>query len=1035
MKHWLLLLITATAAQNSTRVVVTFHSASYNTESTVGLIPENITVVKQYGRRMVLDLGEESTDFIADALKGVERVESDSLVDTSGDFYNDDQTDGPVSAASESLPWHLDPLEPYGLRVDSILKNASTVVAILDSGLAAVAPWRPSGGYCFITSPDYTNTKLGRNPDYTDPGDQGPTCPVPSWHGTKVASIVKAIAPNCKLSILRVLGRCGTGFASDVTDAIVWAAGGGINGVGANPFPSRVVSMSLAGKGSCPTYMQSAVNQAIGMGATIIAAAGNAGANASLYFPGNCKGVLSIGASTRQGTLATYSNWGPTLAFSAPGGDAANPVQVLTVDSSGSIAVGYAMGTSFAAPHVAGATVLLQTIPWNQGTQYIPFAQCDAPVCGEILSHVGMSDTVQASAACTGSMSDQVWSIQAGFIHGGDSNPFFYCNAPCFVTRVIVCDKNGGMRSIQVQCSDGNYSPRYGYQGVCDGSTGGTADSTLGFTGITAYAGRDINGVAIWAISGAKSPYGCAVCENTYDMQCGFAPDNQKRVVTGIQIAHDSGYIHVMRLLCDARRCADGFYYANNNCIDCSTVPCGSNEYRSGCGGTSVGTCTTCALCLNTWYRSGCGGLSPGVCVQCAQCSGGLYFSKCNGGGKTDDRECKSCPIGTYKTAGYATDCKNCDAGTFTELLQTITCGACATCSAGSYVSVACTKSTNTQCAVCTTCSPTQYMTGCTGAIPSTCIDCGSCSTGSYRSGCSGTSSGGCTGCPAGFYCLGLNPSIATEWTVTTCVPGQYLYQVNTKFVDGKCDPCPANNYCAGGTAANIACPAGSYCSTDGSSKTTCPQGSYCAEGVTTFTGCSAGYYSTASGASSVSTCQQCEAGKKAATTGSSACALCLEGTSSAAGAVSCTDCFAGSYQNQQGQSGCKPCNTVQCAAGTVAQPCTAKTDKTCSTCNSIANCRYREATCTNPVTGKPTCACAAGYQMVDSLCEQCPYGMFKAEESTNPCAPWKTPACTSFSLGTRVKDSECVEFPPPPDNAVVEGGAWKCNAGYEVYK
>ena len=383
MRHFLplALLLLLTAADESSRIVVTFRSASFNTEATVDLVPENITVVKQYGRRMVLYIGLETnlTVFIADALGGsaaVERIETDTLVDT-GDF---NQTDD-MLAASEAppLPWHLDPSEPYGLHMTPTLtsKNAS-VVAILDSGLAAVAAaeWRPLSGYCFISSPDYTNTNLGRNPDFTDPGDQGPTCPTPSWHGTKTASIIKAVAPSSKLSILRVLGRCGTGFASDVTDAIVWAAGGGINGVRANPHPAKVVSMSLAGKGPCPTYMQSAVNQAITLGATLIAAAGNAGANAALYFPGNCKGVLSIGASTRQGTLASYSNWGETLAFSAPGGDAANPVQVTTVGWDGVLAIGYVMGTSFAAPHVAGVVLMLQAanVSLADGGRYIPCA-------------------------------------------------------------------------------------------------------------------------------------------------------------------------------------------------------------------------------------------------------------------------------------------------------------------------------------------------------------------------------------------------------------------------------------------------------------------------------------------------------------------------------------------------------------------------------------------------------------------------------------------------------------------------------------
>jgi hypothetical protein len=75
-------------------------------------------------------------------------------------------------------------------------------------------------------------------------------------------------------------------------------------------------------------------------------------------------------------------------------------------------------------------------------------------------------------------------------------------------------------------------------------------------------------------------------------------------------------------------------------------------------------------------------------------------------------------------------------------------------------------------------------------------------------------------------------------------------------------------------------------------------------------------------------------------------------------------------------------------------------------------------------------------FQMTKYVCTPCPYGMFKAEESTNPCTQWTNQQCPGASLGTRVSDSVCVDFPAPPENAVgvVDGGGWKCNAGYEIF-
>ena len=43
------------------------------------------------------------------------------------------------------------------------------------------------------------------------------------------------------------------------------------------------------------------------------------------------KGILAIAASTRQGGLAGYSNYGLDIALAAPGGDEENPIATLTV--------------------------------------------------------------------------------------------------------------------------------------------------------------------------------------------------------------------------------------------------------------------------------------------------------------------------------------------------------------------------------------------------------------------------------------------------------------------------------------------------------------------------------------------------------------------------------------------------------------------------------------------------------------------------------------------------------------------------------
>ena len=129
--------------------------------------------------------------------------------------------------------------------------------------------------------------------------------------------------------------------------------GGGINGIASNPRPAKIISMSFAGTGACPSYLQSAIDQAHGLGAELIAASGNKGLdNVDSTFPANCVHVISVGATTRAGLVATYSNLGASRLV--PGGDWSNPIPVI----GGDMQVGLAVGTSFAVPHVVGLSAL-----------------------------------------------------------------------------------------------------------------------------------------------------------------------------------------------------------------------------------------------------------------------------------------------------------------------------------------------------------------------------------------------------------------------------------------------------------------------------------------------------------------------------------------------------------------------------------------------------------------------------------------------------------------------------------------------------
>lgn len=289
----------------------------------------------------------------------------------------------------------------------NLADGTGIVVAVLDTGITQhpdIDLSLADAGYDFVTDAFMSGRATdGRVPGGWDTGDwttedkylavnggcidpsKGDQQEDSSWHGTHVSGTIAELTNNnlgmagiaykAKVLPVRVLGHCG-GYTSDIADAIVWASGGHVDGVPDNKNPAQVINLSLGGGGACSTdaVTTDAIASAMSRGTTVVVAAGNEDDDASQYSPASCPGAIAVGSNGIVGKRSYYSNYGSTVAISAPGGavyanDAASGTQVSagfvwsainagTHEPAGPSYGGMA-GTSQATPHVAGTVALI----------------------------------------------------------------------------------------------------------------------------------------------------------------------------------------------------------------------------------------------------------------------------------------------------------------------------------------------------------------------------------------------------------------------------------------------------------------------------------------------------------------------------------------------------------------------------------------------------------------------------------------------------------------------------------------------------
>lgn len=234
--------------------------------------------------------------------------------------------------------------------------GAGRKIAVVDTGYNYSHPELSSsyfGGYDFVNNDN-------------DPFDD-------NGHGSHVAGIITAdgiidsksrgVSPDAGVVALKVLDANGSGFFSDVAEAIYWAVNGadGVFGTADDPGVDAV-NMSLGTsqpytyKGFCDSVFPSltgAIKYAADKGIVVVTAAGNSG-NAGVSIPGCISYSTTVGAVDKFDKIASFSGRGKAVDITSPGVGVYSTWLGTSYKS--------ASGTSMATPAVSAVVALVKYV-------------------------------------------------------------------------------------------------------------------------------------------------------------------------------------------------------------------------------------------------------------------------------------------------------------------------------------------------------------------------------------------------------------------------------------------------------------------------------------------------------------------------------------------------------------------------------------------------------------------------------------------------------------------------------------------------
>ena len=236
----------------------------------------------------------------------------------------------PAGGGALPLPWGIREIKAPAVWSHST--GAKVRIAVIDTGIDYRHPdlrAAAAGGINLVTP--------GRLP-YDDNG-----------HGTHIAGTIAAsaragglngVAPDARIYAVKAFDHNGTAYVSDIVAGIEWCIRNQMD----------IINMSFGMK-TPHKALEEAVKSAQRSGIVVVASSGNEGRIGDIDYPARYRSTIAVGATTRGGRIAPFSNRGRQIDIYAPGD------KVISTWLGG----GYRelSGTSMATSHVTGIIALL----------------------------------------------------------------------------------------------------------------------------------------------------------------------------------------------------------------------------------------------------------------------------------------------------------------------------------------------------------------------------------------------------------------------------------------------------------------------------------------------------------------------------------------------------------------------------------------------------------------------------------------------------------------------------------------------------